>query len=74
MNDVEVFGSDGRAVEHGGGATYHDELHSGGCQSPEELSDVSLRWTWHLSTPGVKCPSSRRRGADPVAKAKGPIV
>jgi len=34
MNDVEVFGSDGRAVEHGGGATYHDELHSGGCQSP----------------------------------------
>ena len=43
MNDVEVFGSDGRAVEHGGGATYHDELHSRGCQSPEKLSDVSLR-------------------------------
>jgi len=29
MHDVEGFGRDGSAVEHGGSATDHDELHSG---------------------------------------------
>jgi hypothetical protein len=29
MHDVEVFSRDGRTVKHRGGATYHDELHSG---------------------------------------------
>jgi hypothetical protein len=74
MNDVEVFSGDGRAVEHSGCATDHDELYSGGCESPKELSDVSLGWTWHLSRRGVKRPISRQRGVDPAAKAKGPIV
>ena len=74
MHDVEVFGRNGSAVEHGGSATDHDELHSGVYESPEELPDVSVHWTWHLSGPGVKRRSSRLRGVDPAARAKGPSV
>ena len=74
MNDVEVFGRDGSAVKHGCSTTYHDELDSGVHESPEELSDVSVRWTWHLSMRGVKRRSSQQRGAGPMAKAKGPTV
>lgn len=74
MNDVEVFGRDGRTVEHRGCATYHDELDSGVYETPEELSDVSVRQTWHLSTRGVNPRISRQLGADPTVKAKGPSV
>jgi hypothetical protein len=52
----------------------HDELHSGVYESPEELSDVSVRWTWHLSMHEVKRRSSRQRGVVPTVKAKGPSV
>jgi len=73
MNDVEIFGRDGRAMKYSGGGADDDELDSGIHQSPEELSDVSVLWTWHLSGPGVKRRISMRRGADPVVKAKAPI-
>ena len=74
MNDVEIFSRDRRSVEHGGSATDHDELHSGVYESPDESSDVSVRWTWHLSMREVKRRSSRQRAVDPTVKAKGPSV
>ena len=72
MNDVEVLGRDRRSVKHSSSAANHDELHPCIREPPEELPDVSVLWTWHLSRPRAKRRSALKRVVDPGAKATAP--
>lgn len=62
MNDVEVLGRDGRAVNHCSSAAHHDELHPGIREAPKKLANVSVPWTWHLSRLGAKLRSASTLG------------
>jgi hypothetical protein len=47
VDDVEILGRDRRAMDHGGCAAHHDELHAPLHQHADQLADVSFLGVRH---------------------------